>query len=258
MTNYYVYEHWRLDRDECFYVGMGHGLRAFVMKKRGNMHRAIQQKLSREGSGMEVRMVKTGLTEEEAILLEQERIAFWKDKGIDLANITYTGIPAHNAKSVLCLETLVLYPSMRAAAIAMDMDQVSILDACRRKTRFSRGFHFVFADGMLSREQADAEIRSIEMFCAARRKKSVAIKHQDRGIIDGRDAKGRSAAGPMSRARPVICLEDKRTFPSATSAARHYNIPRSAIIELCLGKNNRKSAGGLRFAYLQGELNGVR
>lgn len=27
-NNFYVYEHWRLDRDECFYVGKGTGKRA--------------------------------------------------------------------------------------------------------------------------------------------------------------------------------------------------------------------------------------
>lgn len=88
---FYVYEHWRLDRDECFYVGKGKGIRAYKMRDRNAHHRAIMGKLSREGSGMEVRMVATGLTEDEAFALEVERIAFWREAGVDLANRTNGG-----------------------------------------------------------------------------------------------------------------------------------------------------------------------
>lgn len=91
MTNFYVYEHWRLDRDECFYVGKGKGNRAYKMRDRNAHHRAIMGKLSRDGSGMEVRMVATGLTEDEAFALEIERIAFWRELGADLANKTNGG-----------------------------------------------------------------------------------------------------------------------------------------------------------------------
>ena len=88
---FYVYEHWRLDRDECFYVGKGKGIRAYKMRDRNAHHRAIMGKLSREGSGMEVRMVATGLTEDEAFALERERIAFWRKAGVDLVNRTSGG-----------------------------------------------------------------------------------------------------------------------------------------------------------------------
>jgi hypothetical protein len=91
MANFYVYEHWRLDRDECFYVGKGKGGRAYRMRDRNSHHQAIMAKLSREGSGMEVRMVKTGLTEGEAFSLEIERISFWRGIGVDLANHTNGG-----------------------------------------------------------------------------------------------------------------------------------------------------------------------
>jgi hypothetical protein len=91
MASFYVYEHWRLDRDECFYVGKGIKNRAYKMSDRNSHHRAILAKLSREGSGMEVRMVATGLTEDESFALEVERIAFWREAGVDLANYTKGG-----------------------------------------------------------------------------------------------------------------------------------------------------------------------
>ena len=91
MANFYVYEHWRLDRDECFYVGKGMGNRAYKMRDRNSHHKAIMEKMSREGSGVEVRMVATGLTEVEAFALEVERISFWREAGVDLANYTNGG-----------------------------------------------------------------------------------------------------------------------------------------------------------------------
>jgi len=88
---YYVYEHWRLDRDECFYVGKGKGYRAYSRHNRNRFHKAICEKLKNIGSAFEVRMVATGLTEEEAFNLEIERIKFWRMVGADLANATDGG-----------------------------------------------------------------------------------------------------------------------------------------------------------------------
>lgn len=88
---FYVYEHWRLDRDECFYVGKGHGKRAYNMRHRNQHHKAIQGKVGRTGFAIEVRIVAFGLTEEQAFHLEIERISFWESAGIDLANHTKGG-----------------------------------------------------------------------------------------------------------------------------------------------------------------------
>jgi hypothetical protein len=88
---FYVYEHWRPDRDECFYVGKGMGGRANKMRDRNLHHRAIAKKLSTMGMAVEVRMVATGLDEETAFEIEMERIAFWRAAGIDLANKTNGG-----------------------------------------------------------------------------------------------------------------------------------------------------------------------
>jgi len=88
---FYVYEHWRLDRDECFYVGKGRAGRAYSMKGRNRHHKAIVAKLSRIGSALEVRMVATGLSEADAFALEIERISFWREAGVDLANVTDGG-----------------------------------------------------------------------------------------------------------------------------------------------------------------------
>ena len=144
MNNFYVYEHWRLDRDECFYVGKGMKNRAYKMRDRNSHHRAIMAKLSREGSGMEVRMVATGLTEDEAFALEVERIAFWREAGADLANRTnggegVSGLPAYNRKKVLCVTTGEEFESALAAAVSFGFHRSSVSDACLGRSESANG-----------------------------------------------------------------------------------------------------------------------
>ena len=92
MANCVLYEHWRLDRDECFYVGIGKAKgRPYDMKKRNRHHKAIVAKAFREGFAIEVRIVAMGLSWTDACDLEVERIRFWRDAGADLANIAIGG-----------------------------------------------------------------------------------------------------------------------------------------------------------------------
>lgn len=56
--------------------------------------------------------------------------------------------------------------------------------------------------------------------------------------------------GPKASSRAVICLDDGKIHGSASAAARYYGSCKSAIIELCLGKNFRKTVNGRRFEYV--------
>lgn len=57
--------------------------------------------------------------------------------------------------------------------------------------------------------------------------------------------------GPKKSARKVICVDDGMIFESASAAARHYGSAKSAVIELCLGKNFRQKVNGRVFRYLE-------
>jgi hypothetical protein len=245
MKKFYVYEHWRLDRDECFYVGKGKGGRAYKMRDRNSHHQAIMAKLSREGSGMEVRMVATGLTEDEAFLLEVERISFWRGLGIDLANQTYggegvSGLAAYNRKKVMCVTTGEEFVSASAAAIKFGFSASSISDACRGRSESANGIKFLYVDS--------PELAKDSRLSAKKRKKVNKPKSYF-GSSTGLDVKGRKSTGPKKLSKTVICLDTGETFPSASEAARHFNVCKSSLIELCLGKNGRRAVGGLKFAY---------
>ena len=56
--------------------------------------------------------------------------------------------------------------------------------------------------------------------------------------------------GPKAMARRVECVSDGKQYESASAAAREYNVAKSALIELCLGKNYRQTVGGLVFRYI--------
>lgn len=89
---FYVYEHWRPDKDVCFYVGKGRKKRVRALHRKENKHHTrISAKLARLGLCVEVRLVQGGLTEEEAFALEVSRIAFWRGAAVDLVNQTDGG-----------------------------------------------------------------------------------------------------------------------------------------------------------------------
>jgi hypothetical protein len=87
----YVYEHWRPDTDQCFYVGKGSGERAnrFHPSARGPHHRNIILKLRRAGLRPEVKIIADGLTDGEALALEMQRIGLHGRE--NLANHTAGG-----------------------------------------------------------------------------------------------------------------------------------------------------------------------
>lgn len=89
-NRFYVYEHWRPDKDVCFWVGKGNGDRAFRFRRNFHYNNVVA-KLGRLGMCVEVRMVASGLSEDTSLALEIERIAFWRSSGVALTNVTNGG-----------------------------------------------------------------------------------------------------------------------------------------------------------------------
>lgn len=87
---FYIYEHWRPDTNCCFYVGKGKNRRAWRISGRKNPHhKNIVAKLASLNLSVEVRIVLSNLSEQEAYDAEVLRIAIY---GVEnLSNITLGG-----------------------------------------------------------------------------------------------------------------------------------------------------------------------
>jgi hypothetical protein len=94
---FYVYEHWRPDTNQCFYVGKGirnkgKPSRAFQMGKgRNRYHQSVVRKLKIRDQCVEVRIIFESTSEEEVYAKEIERIAYWRELGVRLTNLADGG-----------------------------------------------------------------------------------------------------------------------------------------------------------------------
>jgi hypothetical protein len=248
----FVYVHLNADDNLPHHVGMGYTLgRPWEMKRsRSSKHK---NKVAKHGIRIEI--VADELSKEAAKFWEIAWIKALKVSGYESTNLTdggdgTRGLPAHNRRKVLCLETGELFSSATKAANKFNISNIAVSDVCNLKYRSVNEFHFIYSECKIDEFNRFKKIREIEKVCASRRKKVEKNKSYD-GVKDGLDNKGRSAAGPMKNSRKVLCLDDGKIYQSASEAARIYNVARSAVIELCLGKNNRQSVGGFKFKYVE-------
>lgn len=95
MAQFVVYEHWRPDKNICFYVGITCTRnRATRFSRRNKVYTSIVGELRSIGREPEVRIVKSNLSQTEAFALEMERIAFWGRT--NLSNLTDGGDGVRN------------------------------------------------------------------------------------------------------------------------------------------------------------------
>ena len=126
---FYVYEHWRPDRNEPFWVGKGQGGRAQYFERGSNFHyNRIVAKLTRLGMCVEVRMVESGMPEREAFALETVRILYWRSRGIKLANLTDGGEGLSNPS-----------PEVRAKISAANLGKVASAETRAKIGAIHRG-----------------------------------------------------------------------------------------------------------------------
>lgn len=88
---FYVYEHWRPDTGQCFYVGKGSGRRSHDFTTRNSRHKRIVAKLARLGFAVEVRVVFSS-EDEDAVLTEERAITVsYRAQGHGLCNLVDGG-----------------------------------------------------------------------------------------------------------------------------------------------------------------------
>ena len=196
-------------------------------------------------------IVKSFETAEEAFSHERELISTLKPEYNILLGGEMPGYhPSPHSKAVICLEDGNIFPSITACAAFYKADMSTLASVCNgRSSDLVRDKHFQFFECYLSEQQRLERISDIEHRKIEFRKRGG--KRYGDAVLKGRDRLGRSAAGPLKNARQVLCVTTGESHQSASAAAQFYNVQKSAIIELCLGKRNRKTVGGLIFKYAE-------
>ncbi len=166
-----------------------------------------------------------------------------------------SGVKSWNRKKIICLETGDVYETVTAAADAIGTGSGDVSASIKRtKGRVTvKGLHFVEYVRDLSSTERESLLRELKENIVLSRRR-VKSRKGWASIEDGRDKTGRRATGPMTISRPVICHDSGEIFSSASEAAFKHDVARSSLIELCLGKNGRKTVGGKRFSYYEAQL----
>ncbi len=89
--DYVVYEHWRTDTNQPFYVGKGKAGREKRLSQRGEWHKRVVNKVRHAGHDIEIRVVEKNLLPESAACFEKMRIAYWRAVKAPLVNATDGG-----------------------------------------------------------------------------------------------------------------------------------------------------------------------
>jgi hypothetical protein len=225
---YYVYEHWRLDRDECFYVGKGRGGRAYSMKNRNRHHQAIVAKMARIGSAFEVRIVASGLSEQEAFDLERERIAFWRTAGVDLANLTNGGEGVSGLKH--SEETKKLWSQQRKGRSVPLEGRIKRSLAMRGVPKSKEHAANAGRAGGIARKGIKWSPEAIE----ARR---IAILNSDR-----------VKKANLAKRKTVVCLNTGDRYNGTSEAAFAHGVSKYSVQDCCSGRT-KHTKGLLVFKY---------
>jgi predicted GIY-YIG superfamily endonuclease len=194
-------------------------------------------------------VLATFATRREAMCEERRLISLHKPAyNVFPGFVAYFGRLA-GSKRVLCLETGEMFDSVSGAADVLGYAVGTISRACNVAGSKVEGRHFVFSEHEMPVAEREALILSLDETGAQRRRKTE--RKQEQASLNGRDVLGRSARGPLTNARRVVCLTDGQTYESASAAARAYAVAKSAVIEMCLKRPNRQSVGGKKFAYAE-------
>ncbi len=118
-----------------------------------------------------------------------------------------------NRKSVICVETGEVFPSISAAAKHFGILGQGIYDVLNGVKVTTGGYHWHYADGRLDKTRE--------------RKKQ------------------------KTTAKQIICIETEKVYPSVKSAAVELKIGRTNISQSLTGKT--KTAGGFHFKYFESE-----
>jgi len=251
MNKYVIYEHWRPDTNACFYVGLSRvAKRPYDMVRNRNVHhKRIVAKLAKEGLSTEVRVVETGLSKEEAVAAEIRRIAHYGRENLTNMTAGGDGVAELDAES----KRVVAAKLKAYLAIPESRERLRRAQLGRKHTEETRAKVSAALRRRIHSEETKLK-RAAAHIGSARTdeaKRNMSVSHMGMRRTPESIAKQRAtllARGPRSnKPKAVVCLDDGRYFPSATSAAAFVGVTKSTMGRHLLGK--RLFCAGKQFCY---------
>lgn len=252
---FYVYEHIRLDNNTCFYVGKGHGNRAYNLD-RSNFHNSV-----RDEYGCRVEIIKDGLTEEEAFKLETERIEDYV--------ITFGyGIPIDGYRDFSNNKYLTNFTwggEGTSGLNAFANKTPEEMEIIRRNLSESHKGTNPYANkteeemeiirGKMSESHKGKQTGKNNHFYGkhhseeAKRKNSEAHKGKNNPFYGKHLSEETKQKMSEKLSKKVICIITGEIFNSIKEAGNYYNVAKNTISKCC--KKKYKSAGKLNGVRLQ-------
>lgn len=199
------------------------------------------------------------------------------------SHINGLGRPGTNNRSVICINTGIVYESATAAAKAINAVPSSILDCCRGKTNRAKGYYFAFVED-IDRQERFAEYRGTEPSKAdtdeTRKKRSAAstgrkwseeskrkLSESKKGTTLSEETKEKirqtkakngyvksdetrqRASLSCKQKKKVLCVELDIVFDSVTAAAKYIAVDKSRIAHCINGA--AKTVKGYHFKHVE-------
>ena len=228
---FYVYEHIRKDNNTCFYVGKGTGDRAHNLD-RGKFHDSV-----RDEYGCRVKIIKDGLTEEEAFKLERERIedyviTFGYGAPIEGYDDYYHNLP---------YLTNFTWGGEGVSGRKHSEEEKQKMSKAKKGKKNSKEHN----------KNISKALKGIKLSEQTRRKMSESQKgrknseEHNKNISKATKGEKNPMWGkPSPRRRSVICITTGETFDCVKDAGDYYNVAHSSVSHCCRGAY--KSAGKLQ------------
>lgn len=133
-----------------------------------------------------------------------------------------------NARQVICLETMIVYPTIKDASEKTNSRATGIIGVCKKEKHTTNGLHWSYYDSELTNDYYKNLLIDIEL-----------------KRIENRKLHGYKNA--VSRSIKVECVELNAVYNSVKKASESLGISESGIVKCCKGK--RETSGGYHWRY---------
>lgn len=224
MNDYYVYEWYKTDTNEIFYVVKGRGSRYLQTRNRNKNFLDIYN-----STACRSRIIYSSLEEEDAYRLERETIEAYKSKGIVLANIAQGGGGSRGTK---------LTPECKELHRKNSKERWKNPEFRQRQLKLRND-----PDGPYKNESFRKKISTLVQGTKNPNYQHYWSDEQKEHLRNIQKVNSLYYGDTNPNAHSVVCLETNKFYPCIADACNDLGIKSPTSITICLRENSRTAAG---------------